>query len=778
MKNPGLTTFAAATTYTHPRFETINRDDPDFDPEEEEGEGSDYMPPSGHGHEDVGFGRWRNPGQSLRVPVHIGPPYQPGEKPGDVIYGEIVSPEEQDAADRIIHGEHESAHPSVNPFVAKAQEDLHTSASSDTVETLSGLLKGGSPDEVGGLDEAHDWLSQRFDGVRVNPHHGTLETTSPAGKQLVMRHRGELAVPEGEPAPADTFSLTNKHGKFESRDPHRLVRTMMAFQIMHNEYLLEQRRRKEEEDNEDGISKAAGWPFKKIRDAFREGLGVDSSTPHPEGAVFEPGLGTDQNGKGHRGGWIAPAETAPTHWRRYNDVAYSPGHHMNELLDPAKASKPEPDPLAPGHTYTYIPSGDHQIKRQQGGTTYFVTKLHPDAVHGRNVPKEEEPEPAPAPPPRPARAPRSAPGSGPGRMPMRGRVPGEHTSPLSLPPSGAYPTVEPQDLSDLEPPKRRPRPNEHEGAVKSNLNDLCPVCASGYLEQYDGTHHECLNCGSLVKQTEQPPVVKRERSAKTAARRPPRGGLGRGLKDIMPYEGDPLALGTGGSENPDNVVDLDETQTHHPLAGEELDPDAEVYTAPKRLLDKQSGEMDPIDEFMGKHGFSAAHKPGHARLYVKPDEDVEGAYYRLTEGAPHPQTGERGWALTLDHIPSRETWMQGEDEYPGRSISLQRSVKDPNKPSEFRQALPDPGNRILPNKVMLAAGSHPVDDDHLNRAIRDVGRKGRNSATFWNAFNSTAYEPPLQPAPGKKGDPFSSSEQRRLRGLSSVDNPGLTRFVG
>jgi hypothetical protein len=291
-------------------------------------------------------------------------------------------------------------------------------------------------------------------------------------------------------------------------------------------------------------------------------------------------------------------------------------------------------------------------------------------------------------------------------------------------------------------------------------NDLCPVCASGYLEPYDQDYHECLNCGSLVKH------VGFGKAA--AAKRPQRGGLGRGLKDIAPYEGDPLNLASGGSENPDNVVDLDETYAH-PLAGEEnMNPD-EVYQAPRDLLGKQAAEIDPIDEHMGKLGFQPHHKPGQSRMYMMQMPGTPGGHLRLTEGVPTAAGAPSGWALTADHIPSRDLWSaRGQKPYPERNVLLDRMTNKPGETESFKQPLPDLGERQMASKTFLAGGHHPIEDPALNFAIRDVAKNGRNSHTYWNALNGTAYEPP---SPHPKG-----STQRELRGLSSV-NPGLARFA-
>jgi hypothetical protein len=712
MKNPGLNVFA----YVHPKFETImNPHDPDYVDVDDPDNDSDYMP-------GVNFGRWRTPGKSIHVPLHQGPTFAPGESPEDAINAEVVSPAEQDSADRIIHGEHESAQPSDNPYVAKAQQDLHTPGSDVAVDTLSSLLRGARPQSMGqeAMDAAHAWLSQRFTGVRVNPHHGVLEAASPAGSQMVKRHVHLPAIPE-QPAES-TYSLTNKHGTFESDDPQRLVRAMMAFQIVHNEIMQARRKKKDDDDDQSGLAATSGlldWVADRLH-----GSSKPSPLVAPPSAVFEPGRGIDKSPGGKLGGYVMPAATAPLNWWKHQGTAYSPGHHMRLMLDPHEAVQPRNDPRFPGHTFTYAPNPatGHTTQRLLGHVNYFVQDLvHPAA---RNAGFDLLPGSKPAPA---------------GRMPKRGPKAPAHTPPRSLPPAPPSPAAGPKT-----------------SAVATN--DLCPVCASGYLEPYDQDTHECLNCGSLVKH------VGFEKAA--AAKRPQRGGLGRGFKDIAPYEGDPLNLASGGSENPDNVVDLDETYAH-PLAGETHEE--ETYQAPKDLLGKKAAEIDPIDEHMGKLGFQPHHEPGQSRMYMMQMPGTPGGHLRLTEGVPTAAGVPSGWALTADHVPSRDQWtVKNHSPYPKRSILLDRLTNKPGEAKPFKQPLPDLGERQMASKTFLAGGHHPIEDPALNFAIRDVAKNGRNSHTYWNAFNDTAYEPP---SPHPKG-----STQRELRGLSSV-NPGLVRFA-
>lgn len=792
MKNPGLDVFTYVRSPSHPLNDPLGDG---FDPDS--GANSDYVPPAE-------FGRWRTPGQSLRYPIHQGPPFKPGETPEDVVHGEIVSPEEQDGANRILSGEHESGVPSENPHVEHARQELHTPESASAVHTLSGLLSGVHPSSVSpeSMDAAHEYLSRHFSGVRVNPHHGTLEAGSSAGMQLVRRKTNLPAIPE-RPREEDSYALTNKHGTFESKDPKKLVRAMLAFQILHNE-LAE----KKKKDSDGDLSSTSG-----LKDFINR-----RHTPRHDlvpGAVFEPGHGTDENRNGVRGGYVAHDADAPVDWRRDAfGIAYSPGHSINEMLDPVKATKPRPDPYFPGHTFTYSRSmgTGHTIERYGGGAKYFVNRLHPAA-----------------------------------------RGPG-----FDLPP---VPKV--KSPAGSTPRKRKSTPPIPPTTSAVKVNDLCPVCVSGYLEPYDSDTHECLNCGSLVKHVG---------FDKQASRKPSRGGLGRGLKDIQPYEGDPLNLASGGSDNPDNAVP-DEDYAH-PLADEEVDPEYVGYEAPRRLLDRTSAlydtgldkednlkyfkdsdfrpsvktmtdrpmftlkhindqphsedggdnwdspavhapkntcetcylrygdlytgpdehededhdfepfqkdvgarfsaaDADPLDEQLGKHGYFPIHKPGEERAYLAPLPGSPGGYARLTEGVPHPVTGERGWLLTADHVPAQEQWTKGGKPLRQRSVPMDRMTQDPREGKPFRSKLPDPGNRTMADKSILAAGTHPIEDGTLNRAMRDLAARGRNSETYQKVFD-TAYEPPRLPP--------EQGTQRERRMLSSVSpapahNPGLSRFV-
>ncbi len=779
MRNPGLEVFSAPTmTYerpsNHPIWGDINDDvDPDRQIDEDDEDVSDFA-------RGVNFGRWRNPGQSIHVPAHQGPAFKPGETPEDVIHGEIITEEDHDSAGRIINGDHEGGAASANPYVEHARQDLHTPESTSAVYTLSDLLSGTRPHAMTDedMEAAHDYLSRHFTGVRVNPHHGTLLAQSPAGTQVARRHQYLPAIPE-KPVEV-TYSLTNRHGTFKSNDPHRLMRAMVAFQIVHNEISLRQQKQQQQkdDDHQDGIQSTSGlrdvWNYLRPSTAPGASQRSDRSKPRrldnvPESAVFEPGKGIDLNHRRVPGGYVAPESDAPADWHRDGyGTAYSPGHYMRMLLDPHESMQPRSDAFYPGHTFTYArndATGHTVPRRSKSGFDYWVRdKVHP-STRGDGF------DHPPSPPP-PTTKTRPAPSA---KKPRRKKTPSP-SSPqdpaLSLG-SGSFPTVQPQDLNDLNRTRIPDWPLvddedqnlKREGSVA--VNDLCPVCASGYLEPYSKEHHECLNCGSLV--TPEPTPVAKPKRAEAAKR--PRGGLGRGLKDIQPYEGDPLNLASGGSENPENVVDLDETMAHHPLADEKNQNPDEAYEAPRRIL----GAVDPddeIDEHMGKLGFQPIHKPGQSRAYVKPDPHIDGAYYRLTEGVPKADGSPSGWALTADHIPSREKWKQGDKPFPGRSISLERMTKDPRAMKELRQPLPDLQNRVMGDKSFLAGGAHPIDDDALNRAIRDVVQHGRNSQTYQRAIMDTAYEAPRPPAPGP------GKTQRDLRGLSSVSNPGLTRFVG
>lgn len=757
MNNPGLRTFATATATrppTHPIWGDINDDvDPDrrLDPDDED---SDYMP-------SANFGRWRTPGQTARVPTEVGPPFAPGEIPDDVIHGEVISPEEEAGADSILRGEHESDQPSANPDVEAARRDLHTPGSAVAVSTLSQLLSGAHPHSMSqdAMDAAHDWLSQRFTGVRVNPKHGTLVAVSPTGAQMARRRTHLPAVPGPIPAPQEpVYELTNKHGKFESTRPDRLVRALLAFTIMQHE--IDRKKR----DEDDGLTSTSGF-LDKVKDVLHGKHNTRDSFYVPAEAVFEAGNGSDTNEHGVHGGYVMAAENAPADWyRNGHGTAYSPGHSMRLMLDPVEAARVRPDYLYPGHTFTYAPANGHTVPRMHGGIMYYVRDhVHP-AVQGRGFDY----------PPRPAtKAPRA-------RKPVPKPVTGPPASPpLAVEPErpSYYDDLDPDVVSRYEdlmadptPAPTAERPDwagptidmpiyRRRTTSMARPNDLCPVCASGYLEPYDGEFHECLNCGSLVKHVG---------FEKESSRKPPRnrGGLGRGLADLT-YEGDPLGIG---SENTAEPVDLDETMAHHPLAGEELPEDADVYVAPRNRT-AAFENADDIDEFMGKHGFQPIHKPGHPRAYLMPVDGRRGggSYFRLSEGTPREDGQSPGWVLSADNIPPRE-WSNERGE-PQMHVNVDRYVKDPKKPAGIRHGLPDLGDRMIGPKNILAAGSHPIEDDSLNRAIRDVAQHGRNSATFQNTFMDTAYEPPRPPNPAAPG-----MTQRKLRGLSTV-NPGIGRFA-
>ncbi|HEY6020457.1 MAG TPA: hypothetical protein VIY48_11265, partial [Candidatus Paceibacterota bacterium] len=614
MNNPGLGVFSAAAVlpnYAHPL---------DFGPEEDEQQ-SDYVPP-------VEFGRWKNPGQSLRVPLHQGPSFHPSESPDDVLHGEVISPADQDSADRIINGDHDSDAPSANPYVERAREDLRTPGSDIAVDTLTRLLNGAHPRSMSqeAMNATHNWLSQRFTGVRVNPHHGVLEAASPAGSQLVKRHVHLPAVPEEPEKPV--YSLTNGHGIFESSDPERLVRTMVAFQIVHNEIMAQQKKKEDDDDQKGNIVSTSGivdWLNRGIKGKIQGPPPRKPSTPSiPPSAVFEPGHGIDKNEHGQLGGYVMDADLAPLNWWRNGDTAFSPGHKMRYMLDPHEAVIPRPDRKYPGHTYTYAPNmaTGHTIPRVRGGIPYFVRdRIHP-AAQGEGFDL----------PPKPKTPPTS------GKVPKKGpRVP-PHSPPRSLPPG---PTP---------PPAAGPKTS----AAKAN--DLCPVCASGYLEPYDSEFHECLNCGSLVKH------VGFEKHADDMTRRPARGrgGLGRGLSQIDPgASAVGMGLNDDGSIKPDDGIE-NLVSGVHPLAGQEVQNPDEVYEAPTQLREKgQVGrrqasarlalshrfksarhrvssaptEADPLDVEMGKLGFQPRHRPGQSRLYTMQMPGTPGGYLRLTEGA-------------------------------------------------------------------------------------------------------------------------------------------------
>ncbi|HEY6021170.1 MAG TPA: hypothetical protein VIY48_15075 [Candidatus Paceibacterota bacterium] len=796
MENPGLSAFSApTTTFERPPNHPIWDEDPDYDPDDPDND-SDYVP-------SRDFGRWRTPGQSIRVPTITGPSFRPDQTPSDVIHGEVISPEEQDSAARILRGEHDSDRPSENPYVEHARQNLKTPGSSIAVETLSGLLKGGSPADVGDLDEAHDYLIKHFTGVRVNPRHGVMMATSPYGSQLVKRQVHLPAVRGEEPQPF--YSLTNKHGVFNSEDPNKLVRTMVAFQIIHNE--IGQNKKDDDDQSQDNLSTTSGfrdfmgdaadWLIDRGADVVDTARGVWQEgkkplTPLPKkppmyippGAKFEPGFGTDKAPSGKQtGGYVIRSADAPHGWYHNEGIAYSPGHSMRMSLDPVESMTPRPDPRYPGHSFTYArnDAAGYIHPRRLGNTDYWVDELHP-AARGEGFDLRSNNNPPAAPP---------------AGLPA-GQAPIGHFPPRSRAP-------------------RRPPPPQRTSAAQTN--DLCPVCASGYLEPYDNTYHECLNCGSLVKHIgfekqaarrnyeDEPtgdelddlfaehdrlpphpdsdlpagetmtykyspksgefehlaPEWERDLGPYEAAR--PKGGLGRGLKQIQEYEGDPLGLASGGSENPEFVAP---EAGEHPLKGEENQtPEEEQYRAKKRLLDREAAAeagVDPLEEHLGKLGFQPMHKPGHERMYVAQMPRTRNGYIRLHEGV-----GGSGWVLSADHVPSREIWMKGEDPYNQRNITVERQTKQPGgKP--FKQPLPDPQDRTMAQKSILAVGHHPIEDDALNRAIRDVSLHGRDSETYQRVLN-TAYEPPapLQPEKGMT--------QRDLRGLSSVSNPGLGRFI-
>lgn len=745
MKNPGLT-----AAYIHPRMENIPRGDPDFDPEEEEGEGSDWVPFSG----------WRrDPGQPLRTKV--GPAFKPGETPEDVIHGEVISPEEQDGADRIINGEHESDQPSDNPDVERAREDLHTPASQDTVSTLSGLLKGGSPEDVGGLDEAHDYLSHHFTGVKANYKRGVLMAQSPAGMQLVKRKMNLPAILEQE-KPEETYVLTNKHGTFESRSADRVVRAMLAFQILHNE--LADQKKRDDDDSQNGLATTSGLRdfMYGLGDVARGAAGVARGvgnylnpakapgahqrpskprplTDVPHGAVFEPGRGTDIHPEtGLPGGWVAHSTGAPSHWERdpTGKYAISPGHDLNVKFNKTMAMTPMDDPDYPGHTFTYAPNPytGHIYERFGSGTPYFATDLHPAVREGLDRPPKQKGKSKPA-----------------TRLPTRPPVPPPHNPPLSV---GHEP--------DFPDPEWEPPPPHKLSAVQ--MNDLCPVCASGYLEPYDQTFHECLNCGSLVNH------VGFEKQA--AAR--PKGGLGRGLKDIEPPEATKsqaiMDIAHGGTQDPNKADEPLPQAEYHPLRGEEMPEEYQEFEPRKRIVGAAEPEPITLDEHLGKFGFQPHHRPG-ARMYAAPMPGTRNMFMRLNEGVPHPTTGETGWVLSADTFPAKPAYTQGDKPYRARGVPLERMTKDPVQPGKkFNQPLTDPMNLMAGERTRLASGFHPVHDTDFARAIADVAINGRDSETYWNAINH-----PHTPPPAPMYDPFL--DQKGNRHLSAVMNPGLIRLL-
>jgi hypothetical protein len=723
MDNPGLDVFAAATTYAerpanHPLWDDIREGDPDYDPDHEE-DPSDYVAPKE-------FGRWRTPGQT-RIPTIVGPKFHPEETPSDVIHGEVISPEEENGADHILNGEHESDHPSTNPYVEEARQDLKTTGSAIAVETLSGLLRGGRPEDVGELDETHDYLRRHFTGVRVNPHQGVLQAQSQYGTQLVRRHANLPAVP-GQPPPPPTYSLTNKHGEFKSEDHTKLVRTMIAFQILHNEL---GKKKDEEDKTSDGITTTSGF-FDWLDRVHQE-----KSKPliAPPGSKFEPGNGTDIGPGGIKGGWVTKILGAPSDWNPSHDegVAYSPGHARSWVYNERKARTPIDDRYYPGHQFTYSPSAytGHSIPIQQGNFTIYVDELHPLARAQRAEQRQ-----GPGPTGRPRR-----------RTQDQGQIGQVTTAPVS--PAG--PAAQP--MTRRTPP---PQPPRKKSAVSAN--DLCPVCVSGYLEPYDGDYHECLNCGSLVKH------IGFEKVA--APRRRP-GGLGKGLGQLLQEQdtSDPLNLANGGSEAEGFVAP---EQSHHPLADEEnATPEEEQFRARKRILDKQA-EAEPItmDEHLGKFGYQPIHKDGELRAYLAEMPGSRDHYVRLTE---HPNDK---WVMTADTAPARDQWdsSRGGRPSPQRGSTLQ-TVNPVNyqQIGERQVPFPDQGDRAAPRKSVLAEGHHPVHDPELAKAIADVSVNGRDSQTYQRVLTNpfVAKKPPV---------PGPDMSQQHLRGLSSVENPGLTRF--
>lgn len=914
MKNPGLFVFADTATLTRPpgHFPDLGLEDESFEPEY-----SEYTPPAG-------FGRWRTPGSTVRVPYHF-------KDSDDAGYGEVLDPVERDGADRIINGDHESSTPSENPFVEKARQELHTPESDISVHTLASLLSGSRASVMPAedMEAAHEWLKRRFSGVRVNPHHGVLQAASPAGVQVMRRHSTDLVVPgRGEQPKQPRFSLANKHGTFESHDPKRLVRAMAAFQIMHNEVAAQ--RKKDDDNQDDGINTTAGFidrikdgakrhllenPANLLHDMIAPKKKPDLRLPYqPKDAVFEAGAGTDVNEHGVRGGYVAHGHQAPLFWHRdASGVAYSPGHEMNEVLDPKKSKQVRNDPYFKGHTFTYAPSAEtgHTIQRHDGNLSYYVTALHPAARHGLDAP------------PRSSRS-KGAPAAARGRA----RPATSPTPPAAPPPGGSGfdfglvsmpkppPPSTPAQSDEEKPPRFAPEPYPHPRAherpetrdlpnealfrivppkTSSNLNDLCPACECGYLEPFDGTHHECLNCGSLIKQASPKPGDRLLG---------PRGPLGRGLSDINVGDSDPLGLASADSEN---VVDLDETEqaARHPLADEEPDMDYVPYQAPRRILGSNSEfwdrysdedheghedhvpdcwlcqgedhawhapepstncwmcdanklngwsevehpkalpeqtrrapvppdenlyrdwkalrqpemvadqyavsgskpfELDPrevkrdlfqrmnsyealnkqagpdedpaeLDKALGKMGYQPLHKPGDLqRAYVADIPGAEGVYARLTEGAGR----NKSWLLTADSniLPPERPEYTGPSGGAAKSVPMGRySPYLSEQPEQFRQKMYDMRNRSFGDQSHLADGHHPIDDDHLNRTLRDVATNGRRS----EAFRKLIMGSPDLPAGGSlpyipKQLPPEDGTQRQKHILSSVKNPGLARF--
>lgn len=713
MDNPGLDVFAAATTYaerpaSHPIWDDIREGDPDYDQEHED-DPSDYVPPKE-------FGRWRTPGET-RIPTIVGPKFHPEETPSDVIHGEVISPEEEKGADSILNGEHESNHPSTNPYVEEARQDLKTPGSAIAVETLSGLLRGGRPEDVGDLDEAHDYLRRHFTGVRVNPHQGMLQASSPYGTQLVRRHANLPAVP-GQPPPKPIYSLTNKHGVFKSDDHTKLVRTMIAFQILHNEL----GKKKDEDDRSDGITTTSGF-FDWLGRMHQEKPLVNLPRP---GFRFEPGKGTDVGPGGVKGGWVTHADDTPPGWHKSVDegVSYSPGHSQSYLYDPKKSTTPINDKYHPGHTFTYAEntSTGHTIPIQQGKFTIYVDRLHPLARAAFSEQRQ---------------------GPGPTGRPRRRTQDQGQISTTPAPVSPARPPVPPPVTRRVPPPQPPPK---RTSAV--SVNDLCPVCASGYLEPYDSEMHECLNCGSLVKHIG---------FEKTAAPKRRPGGLGKGLGQLLQEQdtSDPLNLANGGSEAKGFVAP---EHSHHPLEGQENStPEEDQYRAKKNILDKQA-EAEPVtmEEHLGKFGYTPIHRgEDQYRTYLAEMPGARGMYTRLTE---HPNDR---WVLTADAVHPRE-----------QGAATLKTV-DPvsfQQMGDRRVQAPGSDSHMMAKKSVLAEGHHPVHDPELAKAIADVSINGRDSQTYQRVLtNPFVAQRPPQPGP--------DMSQQHLRGLSSVENPGLTRFV-
>lgn len=796
--NPGLKVHGGPTTYVHPRMEDIRRGDPDFDPEEEEGEGSDWVPFSG----------WRREhGTPLRVPVQVGKALSP-DQAINAIQGEVISPEEQDAAEGIIHGQHESPQPSANPDVAAAQSDLHTEDSDTAVRTLSDLLAGAHPSTMStdAMNAAHAYLSKHFTGVTVNPSGGHLVAQSPAGTQIAVRKQHLPAV-RTQPATA-TYSLTNKHGTMESEDPQRIMRAMVAFQIVHN---LVMEKKKDQDDNQNnGITTTSGAFGEMVNrgldrmDRAQVDLGHAISdrtrrllrmppkqwpaapTPEhmPASARFFPGQGSHTGPGGVQGGYMMKTSDpefpgTAAGWTTHGTMGYSPKHWRSEQLDPVRGKVPFEDPYNPGHHITYQPNTatGHIHERNDGSTTYFADDFHPAVIDNYDVPEHIRQAQQDA-----QRAQQQAAQRG-GRMRSGPRAaPHASPGPAAGGAIGPGPVVPPRPQGRMQgplppPPPRRPPPPPpppdidlgempHHGAAKDNMNDLCPVCASGYLEPYDSTYHECLNCGSLVKHVG---------FEKAAARRPI--GLGRGLKGIPVQEGsNPVGISQDADEEAAAVDEVPEDQKQHSLRGQENQNPEAVYQAPTQLREKgqvrRKAAADPIDEFMGKHGFTPRHKAGQSRMYLRAEPGVQGAYWRLTEGAPHPKTGQRGWALTFDHVHGPDAWERSTGEpyenQKGEPITTMPAPIESTRPTKKVRrpmGLPDLGDRALGEKSFVASGAHPIEDDSLNRAIQDVGQNGRNSQTYLDHISQHGFDMPALP---------SGTTQRDLRGYSSVrQNPGL-----